>query len=192
MISQHIQMGPFLQYIQQTCQFCNGSCKMNDKSKECNECNTTGRIQEENIFEINIKRGINSGEKFIFHEWGEQAVKDNEVSGDFVVNIIVENDVNFSRDNLDLLYTINLTFRESVIGKNITIPHFGGDFVLDTRGFGLINPNKEYVIYNRGLLDESGKSGNLRVKYQITYPEKTFNDFDTYILTDAFNKVGLK
>jgi DnaJ-class molecular chaperone len=190
--TQHVQMGPFTQVVQQTCNKCGGTGKFNDNTIECSSCNSLGTINEENVFEIKIKRGAISGENFVFHEWGEQAVKDNEISGNFVVNIIIENDKNFRRDNMDLLYTINLTFRESVVGKVLTIPHFGGDIVLDTRGFGLINPNKEYIIYNKGLLDENEKSGNLRLKYQITYPEKTFDEFDIDTLTDAFNKVGLK
>ena len=190
--TQHVQMGPFTQVVQQTCNKCGGTGKFNDNTTQCSSCNSLGTINEENVFEIKIKRGVISGENFVFHEWGEQAVKDNEISGNFVVNIIIENDKNFRRDNMDLLYTINLTFRESVVGKVLTIPHFGGDIVLDTRGFGLINPNKEYIIYNKGLLDENEKSGNLRLKYQITYPEKTFDEFDIDTLTDAFNKVGLK
>jgi DnaJ-class molecular chaperone len=190
--TQHIQMGPFTQVVHQTCGKCGGTGKSNDNTISCSSCDSLGTINEENVFEINIKKGITDGENFVFQEWGEQAVKDNEISGNFVVNIIIENDKNFKRCNMDLLYTIDLTFRESVVGKVVTIPHFGGDIVLDTRGFGLINPNKEYIIYNKGLLDENEKSGNLRLKYQITYPEKTFDDFDIHTVVDAFNKVGLK
>jgi DnaJ family protein A protein 2 len=190
--TQHIQMGPFTQVVHQTCSKCGGTGKSNDNTINCSSCDSSGTINEENVFEINIKRGVTEDEKFVFQEWGEQAVKDNEISGNFVVNIIIEDDKNFKRYNMDLLYTIDLTFRESVVGKVVTIPHFGGDIVLDTRGFGLINPNKEYIIYNKGLLDENEKSGNLRLKYQIIYPEKTFDDFDIDTLMDAFNKVGMK
>lgn len=190
--TQHVQMGPFTQVIQKTCNKCSGTGKSNDNTRICSSCGSSGSINEENVFEINIRKCIKSGENFIFQEWGEQAIKDNEISGNFVVNVVVENDKDFVRDNMDLLYTIKLTFRESVIGKTVTIPHFGGDIPLDTRGFGLINPNKEYIIYNKGLLDETDKSGNLRLKYEIAYPEKTFDDFDIHTLTDAFNKVGLK
>jgi DnaJ family protein A protein 2 len=195
-VSQHMQMGPFTQVIQQTCPYCNGSGKTNDKSKKCESCNGKGSIREDRLFEIDIKRGVESGKRFIFEEWGEQAVKENEVSGAFVVVIEIEPNEHFKRissnGGLDLEYEIKLTYKESVVGKTVIIPHFAGDINLDTRGFGLINPKKDYIVYNRGLIGENGKQGNMVIKFFIDYPERTFDDYDVHLLTDTFDKVGLQ
>lgn len=194
-VSQHMQMGPFTQVIQQSCPQCNGTGRSNDKSKRCEVCNGRGTIQEDRLFEINIKRGVENGRRYVFEDWGEQAVKENEISGAFVVILEIEQDKHFKRiggnSGLDLLYEIKLTYVESVVGKNVVIPHFSGDINLDTRGFGLINPNKDYIIYNRGLVDDKGKDGNLMIKFIIDYPDKSFDDYDIHVLKEAFNKVGL-
>lgn len=194
-VSQHMQMGPFTQVIQQTCPHCNGSGRTNDKSKRYECCSGKGSIQEDKLFEIDIKRGVHNGKRFVFEEWGEQAVKENEVSGAFVVIIEVEPNEHFKRisnDGLDLEYEIKLTYKESVVGKTVIVPHFAGEMNLDTRGFGLINPKKDYIVYNRGLIGENGKQGNMVIKFIIDYPERTFDDYDVHLLSDTFDKVGLK
>lgn len=191
-MTRHIQMGPFTQMIQQTCSTCNGSGIRRDQNTNCTFCESRGVTNEERVFEVNIPRGCTTGKRFEFEEWGEQAIRDNEISGSFIVNVVVEDHSVFRRRGMDLEYTINVTFRESVIGKQVRVPYFGGEFDLDTRGFGLINPGKEYIIYNRGLANDSDSYGNMIVKFQVNYPEISFNDFDIDTLSDAFNKTGLK
>lgn len=189
---QHVQMGPFTQVIQQTCNACNGSGKISNRGKYCDHCKGNGEITEERIFEIDIKRGVADGERFVFEDWGEQPVKDNERAGSFIVTISVEQHSFFKRNGINLQCNIPLTFAESIVGKTINIPHFSGDFSVDTRGFGLINPNKDYIIYDRGLIDTNGKMGHLVLKFIIEYVERTFDDYDIHVLSQAFSKIGLK
>ena len=188
-ITQHVQLGPFTQIIKNTCNQCNGSCKSNNKDKVCTTCNSSGNIQEEKLFEIQITPGIKNKERFIFEEWGEQPIKDNELPGSFIVIINIEDHEYFTRSNMDLLCKINVTFKETMIGKDIVIPHFSGNININTLGFGIINPNKEYMIHNKGLVDKDGKSGNLRIKFIIEYPERAFNNYEVEILNETFNKL---
>jgi DnaJ-class molecular chaperone len=189
-ITQHIQMGPFMQIIEQTCSNCNGSGKINNTKSNCSDCNKTGRIEEDNIFEINIEPAVNNGKRFVFDGWGEQAVKNNEIDGSFVVIISIDNDDFFTRNGLNLFCNVKLSYRESIVGKNINIPHFTGDLPLDTRGFGIINPNKNYIIYSKGLINESGSTGNLQIKFIIDYPERTFDDKELTMLTTVFDTIN--
>jgi DnaJ-class molecular chaperone len=190
-IVQHMQMGPFTQVIQQTCNVCNGSGKTSNRGKYCDTCKGNGDISEEKIFEIDIYRGIEDGKRFVFDEWGEQPVKDNERAGAFVVIVAIEQDSFFKRNANNLHCVVSLSFAESIVGKMVNIPHFSGDFNIDTRGFGLINPNKEYIVYDKGLVDANGKSGHLVIKFVIEYVERTFDDYDINVLSEAFKKVGL-
>jgi DnaJ-class molecular chaperone len=190
-ITQHIQMGPFTQVVQNVCSNCNGSGGKSNNKNECLECNKTGYVEENNTFEINIKPGVNNGKKFIFDGWGEQPKKNNEIPGSFIVIVSIENDPFFTRNGLDLLCNIQLSYRDSIIGKNIIIQHFRGDIPLDTQGFGIINPNKNYILYNKGLLGENGSTGNLQIKFIIDYPERTFNKDEVSMLTTVFENINL-
>ena len=183
-------MGPFTQIINQTCQNCSGSGIVHKSN--CNECNSKGSIPEEQIFEVNIERGVDTGKQYKFEGWGEQAIKEKEVSGNLLVNIVVEEDVHFKRQGLNLLYKTNIDLRDCIIGKMITIPHFDGPLTITTKGFGIINPNKEYILFDRGLVDHKDKRGNLHIIFTINYPENIqFSDSDIQLLTDTFNKVKL-
>lgn len=188
-VTQHVQLGPFTQIIKNTCNQCSGSGKSNNKGKVCSTCNSTGNVQEEKVFEIQITPGIKNKERFVFEDWGEQPIRDNELPGSFIVIINIEDHEYFTRSNMDLLCNVNLTFKETMIGKDIVIPHFSGDININTLGFGIINPNREYMIHNKGLVDKDGKCGNLRIKFIIAYPERAFNNYEVEILNDTFNKL---
>jgi DnaJ-class molecular chaperone len=188
-ITQHLQLGPFTQVIKNTCNQCSGSGKSNDKKKSCTTCNSDGNIKEEKVFEIQITPGIKNKQRFIFEDWGEQPIKVNELPGSFIVIINIQDHEYFTRSGMDLLCKINLTFKETMIGKDIVIPHFSGDININTLGFGVINPNKEYMIHNKGLVDKDDKSGNLRIKFIIEYPERAFNNYEVEILNETFNKL---
>ena len=186
---QHLQMGPFTQIVQKICDQCVGTGKTNVENSNCIECKSTGKITEETIFEINIKPGIDYGERFEFKDWGEQPIKDNEIAGSFIVTIEIDKDLNFTRNGLNLKHDISLTLKESIIGKQITIPHFNENIKLDTRGFGVVNPNKEYLLYNKGLIDSDGKRGNLQIKFIIQYQDRTFTDLELQVLKSTFEKI---
>lgn len=185
-----LNMGPFMQVIEQTCSNCSGSGIINEINPDCSDCNKTGRIEQDKIFEINIESGVKDGKRFVFDGWGEQAIKKNEIDGSFIVIISIDNDNFFTRNELNLFCNIKLSYRESIIGTTINIPHFTGDLSVDTRGFGIINPNKNYIIYNKGLINESGSTGNLQIKFIIDYPERTFNQDELTMLTDIFDKIN--
>lgn len=185
-LSQQIQMGPFTQILDRGCNTCNATGKVkNNGNIHCTKCSLSGTINEERIFEIVLNPGVETGKVIIFEEWGEQASKDNQISGSFIVTIKIEEDPIFKRKNLHLLYNINITLKESIIGKPLTIPHFSGNFEINTKGFGIINPEKEYIIYNKGMCDENNldkKNGDLHLIFKIIYPEKTLTDEDIEIM----------
>jgi len=184
-ITQHIQMGPFTQVVNRTCNACVGIGNVkNDGNIHCTKCLSKGTITEERIFEIVLEPGVETGKRIVFEEWGEQASKDNEISGSFIVTIQVEEDQHFKRRGLDLRYTLEISLKESIIGKYISIPYFSEDLDIDTKGFGIINPGKEYIIYNKGLKDKDNKYGNMFLIFKIKYPEKCLTDKEIEILKE--------
>lgn len=189
-IKQRLQVGPFTQIIQHVCNGCSGKGNIIGK-ENCDECGNRRCTTEDRIIEIDIPKGVENGKQYIFEEWGEQPTKINEIPGALVVTVNVEEHTDFKRHNLDLLYTVDITLRDSIIGKEIIIKHFDGDLKIDIKGFGIINPNKQYTLFSRGIIDTRGKVGNLHIRFNIIYPDKTLDETEVNILKDAFNSVNL-
>ncbi len=159
-----IQHGPYS--IQQACQTCQTIGYINIINKNCGYCCGTLQKSEEQLCKIDIPKCTINGHCITIKGLGEQIQKPGEAPGDLQFRINILQDQTFEKQNQDLVYKINITFKESIIGKSITIPHFDGDINMNTDGFGVINPNKRYALKNKGL----GNVGDLILNFQINYP----------------------
>jgi DnaJ-class molecular chaperone len=178
-----LNMG-MMQIIQeQPCTSCNGYGIIKD-DKNCDNCENKGVKVKKNIIQIIVPKGVENGKQIVFEGLGEQPVNDNEVAGDFIVIIQIEDNNYFKREGLHLVYEKDITFKESVIGKEILIPHFENEIRINTQTFGVINPNKKYVIYNKGIKNETGNQGNLYIKFNIQYDEKILSEEQIKALTE--------
>lgn len=167
-VQQRLNMG-MMQIIQeQPCMNCNGYGILKD-SVNCDECSNTGIKVQKNTIEIIVPKGAENDKQIIFKGLGEQPKTENEVAGDFIVTIKVDMGVLFKRNGLDLTYESSITFKESVVGKMITISHFEKEIQVNTRDFGIINPNKKYIIHGKGLRNERDNHGNLYIQFNIDY-----------------------
>jgi DnaJ-class molecular chaperone len=174
------QTGPLI--MQSTCQMCGGSGSVSKSNSNCSKCLGKMEINTEQIVSLEIPKGVASGQTFTFPGLGEQPQRQGEVPGDLLFQVIVENDPYFKRDGNDLIYNVNLTFKESIVGKEIKIPHFDGIIHETTKGFGVINPNKRYAYKNRGL----GCIGDLVLNFQINYDVDVTNDLRDEIIKLKF------
>lgn len=153
----------------------------------CDKCNSTGFIVEEKRIEIDIPKGVENGKKFIFQGWGEQATNSNEISGDFIIEIHVEEHPLLKRHGLDLIHTERITLKDSIVGKNISIPYFNSIIHLNIKSFGIIDPNKKYGLDDRGL-ESNNKKGKLYINFTILYPDVKLNDEQISNIKDIFEK----
>lgn len=188
---QRIQIGPIIQILNQPCNQCNCTGKIRDE-KNCDMCINKGIIEEEKTIEIVIPKGVDNNYKFTYEEWGEQAEKDNEKSGNLIITIEVQKHEHFERKGLDLHYKEKLTFRESVIGKKLNIPYFSSTIYLETKEYGIINPFRDYIIFQRGLENSKGQKGSLYIKFEIEYSNKILNDIEIEELNNLFTKLNLE
>ena len=189
-VSQRIQVGPLIQIIEHPCQHCH-STGIKKSESFCGHCQL-GTLKEERIIEINIPKGCENGKTFIYEDWGEQARTPAENSGDLIIRIVIQEHNIFKRHHLDLIMDVPVTFTESIIGKQILIPHFDNDIFIDTKGFGIINPNKQYTLYDKGLHNEQGIKGHIHLRFTVKYPDKVLNTTEHFILQNAFSQVNLE
>ncbi len=138
-----IQLGPF----QQECPSCNGR-----KCMGCSSCERRGFNERSREFTVQIPPG--TPDKTVIH-----------VCETFDIRILIDKDPLFELDGLNLVYTVKMTFKESLVGKTFVVPHMGGNFEYTS---GFVKPTKKYIVKGKGL----SSSGNLILKFIITYPEK--------------------
>lgn len=190
-ITFRVQMGPLLQISHKPCDNCNGRGQTHIVNTQCDVCLGRGKFTEDRVIEIIVSKGTESGKQVVFEEWGEQIQKKGDKPGDLIVRIEIDDDENFKRQGLDLIYNAPISLQDSIVGKIMDVPHFDGTFALNTRGFGIINPHKQFTLYERGLIDEKGNKGNLHFRFNIVYPEKVLEDFEAQLLSNAFSTVHL-
>jgi DnaJ-class molecular chaperone len=150
-----IQLGPF----NQTCPKCGGR-----KARGCSSCNNRGSVETTTNYTVTIKPGTQSGTVI-------------PVCEKFDVRLIIDKDPRFELDGIDLVYTVNMTFKESLVGKTFVVPHLGGNFEYTSK---FIKPTKKYIVKGKGLSAE----GNLVFKFVIDYPDK-FTDEQIKILKEV-------
>lgn len=193
MVSKRIQMGPMLNIINQPCDNCSGTGKTRNDIK-CDVCNSTGKIEESKLIELVIPKGVENGKTYLYEGWGQESNNINERPGNLIIIIRVQDHPIFKRNGLNLKTVLKLTFKESIIGKKISIPYFSDSIEIDAKFFGIINPLKEYTIPYKGLEDEKGNKGNILITFVINYGDdnKRFTNEEIKLIDDIFTKVDIK
>jgi DnaJ family protein A protein 2 len=181
------QTGPFVQQLQTQCDQCNGTGSINKNNLDCNSCNGTSTYIVEETIKVEIPKGTVPGHKIIFNRMGEQEQKSGDEAGDLIIEIVVEDDPYFTRENNSLVFKSKLSLAETFIGKDIIVPHFDEHIRVNTHIFGIINPNKRYHIKGKGLCGE----GDLVFIFEIIYPEKVLDSYDRDTLKNIFKNLEI-
>ncbi len=180
---------------------CNGRGLLHISQCQNRLCND-GYIMEIKELAINIKQNAKSGDVVgVYEGLGEQGFTLNEISGDLIFNIHeIPHEIYKRKDN-NLYITLQITFIESIIGKIENIKFFNNhNLEINTKGFGIINPTLEYIIYGYGLKDDKklsldavrvngqGSNGNLHIQFVIEYPTQ-ITDEQYMLMKDVFSKI---
>ena len=124
--------------------------------------------ENETIY-INIESGIDNNEIITVN--GKGNIKNN-ISGDVKIKIILTPDNIFKRRGLDLIYTKNISFKESICGFSFILKHINGkSYTINNNTGIIINPNYKTSISKLGF-KKNDNIGNLLIEYNIEYPDK--------------------
>ena len=156
-----IQMGPF--GMQRPC---HAGCEGGVVSKGCPACNHTKNVEQSEIIQFTIAKGVQSGESIVINGKGGQPHKQGDIAGNLIVLIRVKHHPVFQREGNHLVFTTKISFDESVKGTTIKIPHFSGEMNIDTSYFGIIDPRLRYEIKGKGLTSDA----HLYIIFDIQYP----------------------
>jgi len=193
-----VRNGPFTHITTRACGSCEGTGSVRTARSTCSSCHGAGKITEEKKIDIDVPRGVASkGFMFVAHGMGEQATTTNEVPGDLHFKIIVDSHPVLKRHDDDLhnlhINPMSVSFLESIIGKDIELPHFEGPIRINTRDtFGILQPGKMYAISNKGMPRDSGnRFGDIILSFGVIYPKKLLAAEHVATLTEVFTNIGL-
>lgn len=140
--------------------------------------NGTRKIEQEQIY-ISIPKGIDTNEFIILERKGNKNSENNIGNVKCIINVIKDN--RFLREGLNLIYNIQLSFKESIIGFEKTIDYFNGKKLKYKQPRGkIITPDFKKSINGFGMKREDYK-GNLILNFNIKYPEKINENILEYL-----------
>lgn len=181
------QMGPLIQQIQNTCNNCSGSGIVNTNNTSCQLCKGNGNYIVDETINIDVPKCTPTSHKIVFNKLGEQAKTKDDEPGDLIVEVVVDEDPYFIREDNNLIFKVKLTLVETFLGKDIIVPHFDEHLNINTNMFGIINPNKRYHIKGKGLCNSS----DLIFVFEVIYPEKIIDNYDRELLKNIFSNIGI-
>jgi|Laugresbdmm110sd_1035091.scaffolds.fasta_scaffold00005_42 DnaJ-class molecular chaperone len=184
------RVGPFTTVASRPCDACRGTGQAVKGKSSCTECSGKGDYTEEKKIDLHIPIGTETGKQVVFPGYGEQPQHPGDLPGDLIFEMLVNLDTTFERKGLDLIYKQMLSFTESILGKKIDVPLYDGIYTVHTSEFGIIQPNKQYTISNKGMKTEK-QTGNLIIVFQVVYPTKQLSEECKQEMNTLFKKYDL-
>lgn len=172
MVKQVQHMGVFTQIFTGRCDHCNASGYSTECNKSCSDCSGKGTYAKTVNAHLHLPKGIDDGFKTVFEGMGEQPKNPSQKAGDLILEIKINDHKHFTRKGNDLIYKCDISYIDSVIGKDITIPYFKDTVQINTSIFGVVYPGKQYIIEGKGMpVLKSNKYGNMMIEFNILYPK---------------------
>ncbi|MCD8185319.1 MAG: molecular chaperone DnaJ [Rikenellaceae bacterium] len=151
----------------QVCPTCHGEGKV--ITEPCEKCKGEGVVKGEEVATIKIPPGVGEGMQLTVAGKGN-AARHGGVNGNLLVLIEEENDPNFTRDGNDLIYSLNISVPQAILGDSVEIP------TVDAKAKIKIEPGtptgKVLRLKGKGIPDVNGYGkGDLLVIVNVYIPK---------------------
>ncbi|HEX04617.1 MAG TPA: molecular chaperone DnaJ, partial [Bacteroidetes bacterium] len=155
-----------------TCPACNGRGEV--IKDPCRECNGEGRVSGSSTIEIEVPAGVEKGNYMTMRGEGH-AGQQGGPSGDLIIVFDVKKHDNFERHGDDLLYGLNISIPEAVLGGKVEIPTLNGSAEIDIPSG--TQAGKILRLRGKGLRHlNSNSRGDLLVQVDIFVPTRLSNE----------------
>ena len=147
---------------------------------QCEMCQSTGRIKANKNVELVIEAGVQSGRTYTYMD----IIKDTKLT--FVINVETMRGYRIDRNNL--VYTQEISFLDSIFGKEFEIEHPSGNTLkIDTKTHSnIILEQQPMVLHGQGM----AKDKVLQIFFRIKYPNSVDKKVETCKLEDAKNTLN--
>ncbi|KTW26854.1 uncharacterized protein T551_03316 [Pneumocystis jirovecii RU7] len=158
------------------CQKCSGVGDMIQEKDKCKKCKGIKTIKQKNIYEINITKGMEDGEKIIFH--GEADEEPGVETGDLVFTIKQKKHDRFKRLGCNLKSDLHITLSEALCGFSRVVVE-----TLDGRGLYITHlpgkvlyPGQVLIIQREGMPKrlKNYEHGDLYLEVVVKFPPDGF------------------
>lgn len=133
-----------------------------------------GKITENETIYVKIPKGVDEGELIVLH--GRGHIVDDLNKGDVKLFVHIENNTEFKRNGLDLIYEKAITVKEALCGFSFELKYLTGKvFTIhnQSENRNVICDNYQKVIPQMGLSrDEISQAGNLIIVFRVKFPDK--------------------
>ena len=130
--------------------------------------NNTKLIEKETIY-VDIPKGVDNNEIIFVRNRGNKL---NESSiGDIKLIITINNNSDFKREGLELIYNKNISLKEALCGFSFEITYLNGKkYTINNKKGNIITPNYKKIIPNMGIKRDN-HVGNLIIIFNVIFPD---------------------
>lgn len=184
----HISRSVFGQFVNiTTCNNCGGEGKV--ISDPCKVCGGEGRVQEEATVSVDIPAGVSTGNYLTIRGEGN-AGRRGGPSGDLIVVIEELPHELFQRQGDDIIYELELSIPEAILGGEIEVPTLTGKARLKLEP-GL-SPGKILRMKGKGLPNlNTKKQGDQLIVVNLYVPSK-ISQHEKGIIQSLMNSTNFK
>ena len=166
------------------CEDCDGEGEI--FKEKCSYCNGQGAVNKKQEININIPKGVQTGDTLKMDNQGEY-IK-NGKSGDLYIKIFVEENKIYKREKNNLILNYDVKFTEAVLGKKDILKSSFGNFDIHIKEGTQIGEN--IILKSKGFQDVHGRGvGDLIIKLNILLPKKISKKQEELI--KELNKEGI-
>jgi len=131
--------------------------------------NNTKIFEKETIY-INLPQGVDDNEIILLENKGN--IINNQFKGDIKIIVEINNETEYKRKGLDLIYEKNITLKEALCGFKFQLNFIDNKmYTINNLTGNIIVPEYKKIIPNMGIIRE-GHQGNLIIIFHIDFPNK--------------------
>lgn len=128
------------------------------------------KIFENETLYVTIPKGIDDGEIVLIKDKGNVARED--CKGDIKIIIKIENNTEFKRSGLDLIYVKMITLKEALCGFTFELKYITDKvYTINNNSGNIISSGYNKIIPNMGFSRDQ-YTGNLIIMFDIKFPDK--------------------
>uniref|UniRef100_H2YM75 Uncharacterized protein n=1 Tax=Ciona savignyi TaxID=51511 RepID=H2YM75_CIOSA len=170
------QIGPgMMQQIQSMCRDCEGKGERINAKDRCKNCHGKKVMKQSKILEVHVDKGMNEGQKVVFHGEGDQ--EPGLEAGDVVI-VLVEKEHNiFHRQNEDLLMKLEVNITEALCGFSRVIKTLDSrDIVVTSHPGEVIKHGDIKCVHGEGMpiYRDPFQKGRLILQFKVNFPDNNW------------------
>jgi DnaJ-class molecular chaperone len=126
-------------------------------------------FENETVY-VTVPKGIDDGEIIVLREKGNVARED--CKGDIKLFVKIENDTEFKRSGLDLVYFKTISVKEALCGFTFELKYITGKtYTINNNSGNIISAGYKKIIPNMGFSRDQ-HTGNLIIVFDVKFPDK--------------------